>query len=163
MVSSRDLLVRRTARFDIVLPARVSVAPEHAELVKLSRGSGHKDGWISCNLLDLSAGGAGIVTPVFLPRKVRLRLEVFHTGAEGVDPVLTTGVIVQRVTMTDRRPAYLVGVSFDQSDEASQKSIRRFINELDSAMGGDVAEDASEPDEAGEREAAKPEEGGDGA
>ena len=77
---NRGLMVRRTERREISLPAQVCVAPQHATAVRLSRGSGHREGWLDAGIVDLSSRGVGLVTEVFLPRGSRVRVRVLEVA-----------------------------------------------------------------------------------
>ncbi|MBK9189263.1 MAG: hypothetical protein IPM33_09950 [Phycisphaerales bacterium] len=104
------LIVRRNARHDVAIRGRVSIAPDHAKSVSLAGASGAKDGWVDVDIVDFSTGGVGMVSLVFLPRKTHVRVQVFGPDPESPALVELPGV-VQRVCMTDRRPAYLIGAS----------------------------------------------------
>lgn len=141
MADGRDLIVRRTQRYDIVLPARFVVDDEHLDRVRYS-GRG-RDGWIDADVMDFGAGGVGFMCEVFIPRKALLRIRIFPPGSNLSDqpideeqiPLLEGTVRVQRVVMTDRRPGYLVGTSFT---EPNQKLDRQIDEMLELLKGDDV-------------------------
>ena len=120
---NRGLMVRRTERREISLPAQVCVAPQHATAVRLSRGSGHREGWLDAGIVDLSSRGVGRVTEGFLPRGSRVRVRVREVATEGEPGVLAECVgRVARVSMTDRRPGYMLGLALtDVSPDQSAK------------------------------------------
>ena len=124
MSQDQGLIVRRSARHDVAMHARVAIAQEHASIVRLSAASGARDGWLDADVVDFSAGGVGFMTGVWLPRRCILRLQIIGPD----DPkhvLLDTMTRVMRVTMTDRRPAYLIGTAFVQpmtSDAQAQMS-----------------------------------------
>lgn len=86
------------------------MSPEHVKGVALAGASGAKDGWVDVDVIDLSAGGLGMISLVFLPRKTQIRLQILGPDPEAPALVELAGT-VQRVCMTDRRPAYLIGAS----------------------------------------------------
>lgn len=95
------------------MSARVAIAPEHAALVRFSTGSGARDGWIEAGVVDVSNGGVGLMTTVFIPRRCRVILRLRADDAPDAPVLLEAGARVMRIVMTDRRPAYLVGTSFE--------------------------------------------------
>ncbi|RMH14693.1 MAG: PilZ domain-containing protein [Planctomycetota bacterium] len=131
-----DMIVRRYARQDLVLPAIVSVAPEHQSLVRFAPSACERDGWIKATLTDISPGGLGLITEVFVPRMSILRVRVMEL--EGDRHVLDVKVRTQRVMMTDRRPGYLLGAAFvDLTDE--QKTLVESITSLGAGETNDSA------------------------
>ncbi len=124
------LIVRRSIRHEVVLPARVRVAPEHAMTVRFAKGVTDSDGWIGCSLIDFAASGVGIITEVLLPRGAAIELELPDGGAPDT-PAFRARCRVMRVQMTDRRPAYLVGLAFTDQSEATMKSIETLLDRLE--------------------------------
>lgn len=135
MHEDSGLIVRRHERRDLVLPVSLSVAPEHQPMVRFAAGICERDGWIRGTLTDLSPGGLGMMTHVFLPRMSILRVRVRELSDDESSPVLDVKVRVQRVVMTDRRPAYLVGTSFVDVTEQQREVIARAV----ARMGDDEA------------------------
>lgn len=130
------VMVRRTRRYDASLRARVSICAEHAPLVRLGPSSGAKDGWIEMDVVDFSAGGVGFVSLVWLPRRTILQFQLYAPGAGSDKAVVNGKTRVQRVTMTDRRPAYLLGTAFDSNTDPKihaemEALIAQFENEPD--------------------------------
>lgn len=132
MGSDQGMIVRRSDRHDVVLPAAIRVGDEHAELVRFGPRAGDRDGWVDADLIDLGLGGAGVVCPVFLPRAARVVLRVFTLGDETEQVLLELDARVMRVTMTDRRPAYMLGLSFDRLSPEQQTALERFIDQAGS-------------------------------
>ena len=113
MGQEQGLIVRRSARHDVAMRARVAVGQEHASIVRLSASSGAREGWIDTDVVDFGAGGVGFMTNVWLPRRCVLRVQIL--GADNPHHILLDAPVrVMRVTMTDRRPAYLIGTAFTQ-------------------------------------------------
>ncbi len=138
--------VRRSARHEIVLPVRLSVAPEHQKQVQFAHGVTDKDGCIEGNLLDLSRGGCGVMTSQFFPKRCAVRLRLY--GLDGDDsPALLDGTVrVQRVTMTDARPGYLLGLSFAGGDDIFNHDLEMLLRRLDNAA--DIDRDAGDAPQA---------------
>ncbi len=125
--------VRRSTRQEIVLPVRLSVASEHQKQVQFAHGVADKDNCVEGNLIDLSRGGCGVMTPQFFPKRCSVRLRLY--GLDGVDgPTLLDGnVRVQRVTMTDARPGYLLGLSFSGGDDIFNHDLEMLLRRLDNS------------------------------
>jgi hypothetical protein len=122
-------VVRRNERHDVALRGRFKISPEHDPIVKLSKVSGARDGLLEADIVDLSAGGLGFLSPVFFPKHARITCQI-APGNRASDAFDTQGV-VRRVVMTDRRPMYLIGVSFDSiTDEASTR-LHELLSEFD--------------------------------
>lgn len=125
MEGDAALMVRRTVRHDVVLSATIAVAPEHATTVRFSPAAGGRDGWLEVDVVDFSGGGVGLVTSVLLPRLTLLIVRVPNPG--GGPPLLEARCRVQRVSMTDRRPAYLIGTSFEDGSVEAARQIRDLL------------------------------------
>ncbi len=128
MAAENDLMVRRHERHELVLPAILSVAPEHQSLVRFNPSICERDGWIPATLADISPGGLGLVTSVFIPRMSLMRVRVMRGQDER--QVLDVKVRLQRVTMTDRRPAYLLGTAFVELNDEQKSVIQAITAEL---------------------------------
>ncbi len=141
MSQDQGLIVRRSARHDVAMRARVAVSRDHAGLVRLSAASGARDGWLEADVVDFSAGGVGFMTSVWLPRRCILRLQI--VGPEAPHRVLLDANIrVMRVTMTDRRPAYLIGTAFVQPLTSEARSQ---LAELLARLGDPAATEVGAP------------------
>ena len=130
MSGDQSLTTRRSTRYDVVLNGQVSVAPADAGLVRLSASSGAKDGWIDVSVIDVSWGGLGFVTSVFFPRRTVLHIRL--SGADNAAPPLVEAAVrVQRVVMTDRRPAYLFGAAFDSLSDEQRARVEALLAALE--------------------------------
>ncbi len=122
MSGQNGLIVRRNARYEVALPARLRVAAEHQGVVAFGASTGARDGWVHADVMDFGSGGVGMMSQAFVPRGVNLDLEIMSLEGQGGDVLLACRVKVMRVVMTDRRPAYLIGTSFaGQSPESLRK------------------------------------------
>lgn len=141
MSQHAGLMFRQAARFDIALPARIRVAPAHQGDVRFTPLTGARDGWLSVDLVDFSAGGVGFISSVFIPRRCLLEIRVYGVGSRGhaQEVPLVEGLArAQRTVMTDRRPAYLVGTAFEQPSPALRDQIETVLALLE---GHGVSED----------------------
>jgi len=138
LATERDLAVRRATRYDLALPLRFSVADPDGAQVSFGKGIPHRNGWVSADLVDLSRGGLGILTPVFVPRKTALRVRLLQSAEPDAPVMLDCGVRVQGVVMTDRRPAYMLGTSFSPASDDDRAAIEAFVAQVEgfAAEGG---------------------------
>lgn len=134
-MSQSGLIVRRSIRHELVLPAKVRIAPEHAETVRFVKGVADANGWINCDLIDFASGGAGVVTTVLLPRGASIEL-LLPSEDPTQPPHLQLRTRVMRVLMTDRRPAYMVGLAFTDLDEHAVEAIEALLDRLEGKSGG---------------------------
>ncbi len=109
--------------------AAVRTAPEHVGVVRFTAAAGAKEGWIDCDVVDLSSGGLGLMTTFFVPRRCVLLVRVYGTDA-AAPPIADAPCRVQRVCMTDRRPAYLLGTSFEAMTAEAAEQINDLLTLL---------------------------------
>ena len=129
-MSSSGLIVRRSVRFEISLPARIRVAPHHADALGFAKGITDANRWIEVDVIDFAEGGLGFISPVFLPRNVEIEIEIPEHGSENTEVLLRAYVRVQRIQMTDGRPGYKVGGEFKNLDECAQQQVEKVIARL---------------------------------
>jgi hypothetical protein len=134
MSEQHQSIVRRSVRYDVLIRASMAILPEHGGLIRFGAGSGARAGWVDVDLVDFSSSGVGLMSPVFVPRRALINVRLYGYGPEA-PVILEAPVRVQRVYMTDRRPAYLIGTSFA---DPSQKSIEQ-INGLMELLAGSEA------------------------
>jgi hypothetical protein len=128
MATHSGIIFRKSARYDVSLPARVRVAEAHAGVVRFTAIAGVRQGWLPVDLVDFSSGGLGFLSSVFVPRRCILQIQIFGLEQGPAETALIDGVCrVQRVVMTDRRPAYLVGASFEQPSSELDQQITRVL------------------------------------
>lgn len=123
------VIVRRSVRFEVGLRAMLCVSAEHGAFVRLSQQAGIREGWIETDLVDFSAGGFGVMSQVFVPRKTMVTVRIMRPAPENTLMAEVTGR-VQRVFMTDRRPAYMVGISFEGLTPLAQRQVDAMLAEL---------------------------------
>jgi hypothetical protein len=133
-METQPVIVRKSVRHDVVMRAAVCVSPEHAAKVRFSQAAGARDGWLDVDVVDFATGGLGFVSSVFIPRRCVLTVRIF--GPEPDSPARATlPVRVQRVAMTDRRPAYLVGTAFEKPAPEAVAAIDSLMDLLGSESG----------------------------
>ncbi|HLO40609.1 MAG TPA: hypothetical protein VK176_06265 [Phycisphaerales bacterium] len=130
MSNDFELVVRRTTRHDVSLRARVVPTQGHAAAIRLAQSVVPRGGMVEVDLLDFSGGGVGLMSMVFFPRRTCLRL-VIQGLREGEPELLDAVVRVQRVVMSDRRPAYMIGTSFESLNETSSAQVEAILDRLD--------------------------------
>lgn len=139
-MSNSGLIVRRTERFEISLPARVRVAMHHIDSVQFAKGVTGPDRWMSVDVVDFSGGGVGFVADIFFPRALDLEMEIPGLGESDDRVLLRCGLHIKRVQMTDRRPAYLIGCAFNDIDQETQGNIDSLIDKLTGHFADDQAD-----------------------
>jgi len=113
------------------MAARFCIAPVHAGLVRLSTGSGARDGWIDSGVVDLSSGGVGLITPVFVPRRCLITVRIRADDSPDGPALVEVGARVQRIVMTDRRPAYLLGTAFEGMNAESARALESLLARME--------------------------------
>jgi hypothetical protein len=122
-----SLIVRKHSRLDVSLRCKVAIDEEHKSLVRFT-SAGH-GGWIDADVVDLSAGGLAFIAGVFIPKRCRVNVRILPAD-EAIEPLLEISIRVQRVQMTDRRPAYLIGGSFDRASAEHIAQIEALIQQF---------------------------------
>lgn len=125
------MLLRRTTRHAVSLRAMVSVSPVHRTMVRLSQALGGRDAWLSCDVVDFSGGGIGIIASCFFPRNCRVWVKVLSGENDGQRTLLAVECTVNRVVMTDRRPAYLLGLGWHEPTDAIKAKISEVLDLLE--------------------------------
>lgn len=138
-MSNIGLIVRRSARFEISLPARMRVASYHADALGFAKGVCGEGRWVDINVIDFAAGGLGFMADVYLPRQVDLEIEIPGTEDPETGAILSCQIRVQRVQMTDRRQGYKIGGAFINVEPEVERQIenllKRLSNESESEEG----------------------------
>lgn len=138
MAAGNELNIRRTVRHEVFLPARMAVNQAHAKIVRLASTSPGEQ-WTEVDLVDFSAGGVGLISSVFLPRKCLIQVQVLSLDERCTEPLLDATARIQRVVMTDRRPAYLIGTSFVDLTDEQNEQIDAILDQLDEIGQGRTA------------------------
>jgi hypothetical protein len=69
---------------------------------------------------------------LYLPRRCLLRIRVTGLDESDDESVLDLKTRVQRIRMTDRRPAFLVGTSYEDLTDMQLTAVEALSNQLDS-------------------------------
>jgi hypothetical protein len=125
-----DLAVRGSARYQCAIDGAIAVGDEHSKLVKADKSAPGAGGPVSVRMVDLSHGGAGLRSPLFLPRLCRLSLTLTLPGS--IDPI-TLGVRIHRVTMMDRSPSYYLGTGFEGLTPEQSEAVSLVVAQLKAA------------------------------
>lgn len=128
----QSTIVRADQRVTCDLVGLVRPAEAMGEHVVLSRAAGEGDGSLKVHVVDVSRGGLGLMSPVFVPRSAVLEVEVTRPAGGTVKMPCR----VQRVEMRDRGPNYFVGVSVAAEHRAA---IDTLMTELTKAQAGRAA------------------------
>ena len=131
-MTEQAMNIRQAQRFDVAFRGRFAVAPASSGAVRFAPSSGARDGWIDADFVDMSQGGCGFMSPLFVPRGCHVRLQVL--SVDGSKALIDGLACIQRVIMTDRRPAYLVGASF----RGQTPEFREQVNALLAGLAGEV-------------------------
>jgi len=120
-----QLVVRQHERHTCSFPARGGIDAAQAEQVGIAvQLAGGGAGETACTLTDVSHGGLGLRSAIFLPKTTRLQLHV--DLADGQPPV-HLALKVMRVAMVDRAPTYYLGTSFVDDTAAIAGSLARLV------------------------------------
>ncbi|MFG0326732.1 MAG: PilZ domain-containing protein [Phycisphaerales bacterium JB037] len=129
------LSIRRNRRHELLLPGEVVVDEVHRSQVRLAGARAGEVEAVSVDIVDFSSGGLGVVSETFFPKKCRLIVRVFPLGQPEAEPILEAPVRVQRIVMTDRRPAYLIGTSFDGLSDEQRRGVEALIDRIEGIVG----------------------------
>lgn len=87
------------------------------------------------NVVDVSKGGLGLRSSVFLPKNLRLVLTIRGATEKGeaLPRPLTIRAIVRRCSLLDHKPSYLVGLQFvDAAGRDEQQLVKATAKPADS-------------------------------
>ncbi|MFN0132116.1 MAG: hypothetical protein ACKVW3_06250 [Phycisphaerales bacterium] len=128
-----DLSVRRHDRRACDSPAWLSIAPDHASVVRFGRSMGDGSGLVGVRATDCSMGGIGLASPVFVPIGCAILLILECSGP----PIRLE---VRRAAMTDRKPTYYIGTAFPEScDDAARAELVAALSRDATHTGEDKA------------------------
>ena len=113
---------------------RFQISEPFAEQVKPSAVVPRRDGRFAGETVDISHGGLGLMLPMFLPRGVVIDLNLMGSTEPDAKVLLNCPVLVHRVVMTDRRPAYMLGVSFASENPEVKSAVKAFILEVEGEL-----------------------------
>ena len=85
-------------------------------------------------LVDVSRGGVGISTALFVPRTCVGDLKIFFPDVIGRGKeklAFQHRVVVRRSRLVDHAPTYLLGMAFDQATPETETGIVAVMNEIE--------------------------------
>lgn len=126
---SAAAIIRKVERFDVAIPTHLGPFAAHGAIVRLAPAAGSKDGFVECSCIDISVGGAGFFTTVFLPRLTRVHVKLYSVG-DTPQVILACDAVVRRCVMTDRRPAYHLGCAFVDLTEEQQRHLDVILSQF---------------------------------
>ncbi len=100
------LFVRHETRYE----AAVEIHPDHVEQFRLTFPDTQSD----MAVIDVSKGGLGLRSPIFMPKNLRVTLTIANFGASDGKQGLTLKIrsIIRRCIMLDHKPTYQLGLQF---------------------------------------------------
>lgn len=133
----QGLTVRHFDRHDLDLPAEVVIAPEHAEQVHFTSVSGGvvDATTIKATVRDVSRGGMGLETPLFLPRMTKATVRIWLKAGGAGERVVERGIRIRRAAMVSEAPSYLLGAQFIAREGESDADLEDLLRLAD-AHGG---------------------------
>lgn len=123
---AKRAFVRSSRRQEISVRGTLAIGSASAHIVRLTPAAGLRDGVIDVDVVDMSDGGVGAIGMVFLPRGTSVRIKLYTPTATPEVLLDITG-IVRRVAMVDRRPAYHIGIGFDNLSAQTQVDVSRVL------------------------------------
>jgi hypothetical protein len=136
-----DLSVRRHERYLCDLPAAVAIDGASQGAIHLSRAALGPAGMIEVRVVDISRGGFGLSSRIYLPPSCRLRVQVRLPTPAG-EKTLVVRMRAHRVAMADRTPLYYIGAAFEGQDAAQERLIQDVLAGLKAAGAQRVPEKA---------------------
>ena len=147
---SKDM-IRSSDRHALTLPIRLRAAETQPGAVQFADGRSDAEGWIEVQLVNISTGGLGIESPVFLPRggEFRIRGNFGHNAVHSASPVHHIGhsdadaagdpdrterthfdihACARRVAMTNQKPLYEIGLSFVDLSAVMRDRVQAFLD-----------------------------------
>ncbi len=143
MASNIGLSVRQHKRGKIRLPIEFVVCDEHREQVRFSSSSSAvRPHEIQGMVTDISRGGLGFDSRLFLPRMCEGKVRIFDEAIKvsQIDPVpprqpiLETRVKIRRVLLQGRDPTYQIGIAFLDPPDNIEELIQNVFNASDASM-----------------------------
>jgi hypothetical protein len=127
-----SLIVRQFERVRCALPAESSITTEHSKTVVLSAMAADGNGTFPVTVVDISKGGLGLKSTVFIPKLARL--SVIIADPQGREAATLVNIRIQRVVMIDRTPTYELGGPFLDPTPQLASQIAALINRVGSSQ-----------------------------
>lgn len=147
-----ELIVREHERYACALDAVLRIDSPGVALASAVTEGGAGGDMLRVRMVDCSAGGVGLQSPVFIPRGCRVQLMVFHPAPADAEPASQVGtgwlleapLRIQRVSMISRDPLYYFGSAFADLDPQQAAGVRRLLDSLAAAVGSPSADGPGE-------------------
>ena len=113
--------LRNHHRYELSLPVRFAVLPEHADQIiyRIGPPSGEQQ----ADLINIGRNGLAFMTNAFIPSNARILARIYNLGDDGGTPILAGQARVRRIRMTDGRPGYLAGARFTDESVAFTRDL----------------------------------------
>lgn len=126
MAEVSGLKIRQFERKDLQVNGNACPHAESASVLSFSPDSGIGASGFPILVTDLSEGGLGFRSGVFVPRRCLLQLRLNLPGEAPTE----FAVRIQRVTMIDRTPTYALGAAFVLQDRPESERIARLVDQI---------------------------------
>jgi len=113
---------RQFARHEVAYDAVIEPHADHADQFRLS----FPDAQSGLAVVDVSAGGVGLRSGIYVPKNMRMTLHV--SGVDDSGQVLRIKAIARRCRMIDHKPTYMVGLQFADADGPDEQKLIRVTN-----------------------------------
>lgn len=119
-----NLVVRQFERLSCSLKASMCVNPHHAGAVSLSPEIASASGTVALLLTDVSKGGVGLRSPVFLPKGTQIDITLSDPAfVSTAFANWTLKTRVMRVIMSSRQPTYDLGTALIDLSTSEQNKL----------------------------------------
>jgi PilZ domain len=132
MSNYQGLTVRHHDRHELDLKAELVIDPAHVEQVRFTatHAAVVNAATIQVRVRDVSRGGVGVESPIYLPRMTKATVRLFlddplQAGNAGT-PLQRT-VRICRCAMINESPAYLLGTQFIAQDGETEADLERLL------------------------------------
>jgi hypothetical protein len=112
-------------RHNVNLDARIEPHPDHASQWRLAQ----PDSQTGLAVVDVSKGGFGLRSGVYVPRSLRVTLHISGGGQRegGLDRQLRIPAVVRRCILVDHKPTYQIGLQFVDAAGADEQYLVRAL------------------------------------
>lgn len=133
--NGNDLSVRQYKRYQCDLASAVKLDDADAAWLRFSPAASTSPRSVPVRVIDVSHGGLGLSSTVYIPPGTRL-VVTFEAG--GVEREYF--VVARRVKMMDRTPRYYIGTAFSGTSPEQSARVEELLGMFDKAEGATRAE-----------------------
>jgi len=119
MTDNSGSMARQFVRKATRRAARIEADAAHADQFRLAFADAQSEVFVT----DVSKGGMGLMTTVFIPRSLRLIVHVACPDHRD----LSIPVIARRCALTDHKPNYTVGLQFVQPGGEAENTLLNLV------------------------------------